>query len=41
MKGLWRGVEPCMVRAFVANGFGIVIYEKAQEYHNKNFSSEK
>lgn len=35
-KGLWRGIEPCLIRAFVANAIGIAIYEKAQEYHKKH-----
>jgi solute carrier family 25 carnitine/acylcarnitine transporter 20/29 len=29
-KGLFRGIEPCLIRAFVANAVGIAIYEKAQ-----------
>lgn len=29
-KALWRGIEPCLIRAFVANAVGIAIYEKAQ-----------
>ena len=26
LKGLWIGIEPCLVRAAVANAFGIAIY---------------
>ena len=31
-KGFWIGIEPCLVRAAVANAFGIAIYEQSQAY---------
>ena len=31
LKGFWSGIEPCLIRAFVANAFGFAIYEKSKE----------
>jgi hypothetical protein len=36
-KGFWIGIEPCLLRAGVANAFGIAIYEQCQyqlTHHN-------
>ena len=33
LRGFWVGIEPCLVRAAVANAFGIAIYEQCQAYY--------
>jgi solute carrier family 25 carnitine/acylcarnitine transporter 20/29 len=37
LKGFWIGIEPCLVRAAVANAVGIALYEQSQYYftHSK------
>lgn len=30
-KGFWKGLQPCLIRAFIANAIGFYIYEKAQK----------
>ncbi len=32
LKGFWIGIEPCLVRAAIANAFGIALYEESQYY---------
>jgi solute carrier family 25 carnitine/acylcarnitine transporter 20/29 len=27
LRGFWIGIEPCLVRAAIANAFGIALYE--------------
>jgi len=27
LKGFWIGIEPCLVRAAIANAIGIALYE--------------
>ena len=35
-KGFWIGIEPCLVRAAVANSIGISIYEQCQKHFTHN-----
>ena len=30
IRGFWIGVTPCLIRAAVANSFGIAVYEETQ-----------
>ncbi len=34
LKGFFVGIQPCLIRAAVANGFGIATYEKCQQLYN-------
>ena len=31
MKGFWKGLQPCLIRAFIANAVGFYIYENMQK----------
>lgn len=35
IKGFFYGIKPCLVRAIVANAFGIAAYERAKHYFKK------
>ena len=35
-KGFWIGIEPCLIRAAVANAIGITIYEQSQKHFTHN-----
>ncbi len=39
IKGFTAGITPCMMRAFIANGFMIVGYEWTQQFVGAYFSS--
>jgi hypothetical protein len=34
-KGLFVGLKPCLLRALIADGIGIVVYEKTHEALSK------
>ncbi len=35
VRGFWFGIQPCLVRAVIANSFGIAAYERAKHYFKK------
>jgi hypothetical protein len=35
VKGFFVGLEPCLIRAMVANSFGFAAYERAKHYCRK------
>ena len=35
IKGFWFGIQPCLVRAVIANSFGIAAYERAKHFFRK------
>ena len=35
LKGFWIGIEPCLMRAAVANAIGIALYEQTQYYFTR------
>lgn len=40
-RGLWKGLSPCLIRAFLANGAGFLAYEKAVKYLNSAHDDEE
>lgn len=35
LRGFWFGIQPCLVRAVIANSFSIAAYERAKHYLKK------
>lgn len=38
-RGFFAGITPCMLRAFIANAFMIVVYERTQSWVGTYFST--